>query len=127
MHWKAGHSGGALGKLWSAWRHGVYVGVKGKSGEIVVADEQGVFKTRTVQRKPLDERWDPKYLDVVNAVPWKVDETGEKEPHTRQGGRGANYGGQADGAEELLHQSLGLAGARLFSGVPWVCVDLEER
>ena len=49
--------------------------MKGKSGEIVVTDEQGVFKTRTVQRKPMDERWDPKYLDVVNAVPWKVDET----------------------------------------------------
>ena len=33
-----------------------------------------------MQRKPLDERWDPKYLDVVNAVPWKGDENGEKEP-----------------------------------------------
>ena len=51
VHWKAGHSGGALGKLSSVWKHGVYLGVKGKSGEIVVTDEQGVFKTRTVQTR----------------------------------------------------------------------------
>ena len=38
---------------------------QGKSGEIVVADENGIWKTRTVQRKPLDERWDPKNIDVI--------------------------------------------------------------
>ena len=61
----------------STWRHGVCLGVKGKSGEIVVADENGVWKTRTVQRKPADERWDPKNIDLIKGLPWKTEEEDE--------------------------------------------------
>ena len=69
--WKmTAHQGGALGKLSSTWRVGVYLGVRGKSGELVVADRTGVWRTRTAQRKPFDERWDPKVADEINHFPW---------------------------------------------------------
>ncbi len=51
--------------------------MKGKSCEIVVADENGVWKTRTVQRKPADERWDPKNIDWNKGLPWKTEEEDE--------------------------------------------------
>ena len=52
-------SGGALGKLSVMWQEGVYLGVKGKSGEILVATEDGVWKTRSVQRRPFDDEFVP--------------------------------------------------------------------
>ena len=61
----------------STLHHGVYLGVKGKSGEVVVADENGVWKTRTAQRKPADERWAPTNIDLVEGLPWKTEEEDE--------------------------------------------------
>ena len=37
----------------------MFLGVVGKSGEWIVGDAKGVWKTRTVHRKPHGERWDP--------------------------------------------------------------------
>jgi hypothetical protein len=70
VHWKVSQSGGALGKLSSSWRHGVFLGIRGKSGEIIVADGEGVWKTRAIQCKSQDERWDPKNAEMVITVPW---------------------------------------------------------
>ena len=35
---------------------GVYLGIKGKTGEIIVGDAEGVWRTRTIRRKPEAER-----------------------------------------------------------------------
>ena len=70
VHWRVAPASGALGKLSSSWRNGVFLGVKGKSGELVVSDGKGVWKTRTIQRKPLDERWDQTSADLVKHYPW---------------------------------------------------------
>ena len=35
----------------------VLVGVKGKIGEFLVSDKSGVWKTRAVKRKPVEELW----------------------------------------------------------------------
>ncbi len=40
-----------LGKLTCMWDDGVYVGIKGSTGELMVADGKGVWVTRTVRRK----------------------------------------------------------------------------
>ena len=50
-------SAAPLGKVASLWESGVFVGVRGKTGELMVPDSQGVYKTRTVQRRPERERW----------------------------------------------------------------------
>ena len=36
----------------SVWEDGIYLGIRGMSGEIIVGTKTGVWKTRTVQRKP---------------------------------------------------------------------------
>ena len=55
--WRKKPAAGALGKLSSALSFGVFVGVKGRSGAFIVLDINGVWKTRTVQRRPIVERW----------------------------------------------------------------------
>ena len=56
------------------WQKGVFVGVRGQSGEIAISTKGGVFKTRTVQRRPLDERWTSTSADEVAWVPWWTSE-----------------------------------------------------
>ena len=63
--------GGHLGKLWS---DGVYLGVKGSTGEIIVSNRDGVWKTRTVQRRPKEERWKIESVNEVSGVPWRMNE-----------------------------------------------------
>jgi len=61
-----------VGKLAVRWRDGVYLGVRAASGEIIVGTEEGVFRTRTVKRKPLESRWLQSNSTKIGGVPWKV-------------------------------------------------------
>ena len=74
VFWRRQREGGALAKLSSTWEDGVYLGVRGRSGEIIVADGKGVWKTRSVQRKPIGDRWDARSADLVKDVPWRCSE-----------------------------------------------------
>ena len=56
--WKRRREGGPLGKLSCMWEDGVYLGVKGVTGELLVGNAGGVWLTRTARRKPEEERWD---------------------------------------------------------------------
>ena len=69
--WKRKAVGGALGKLSSTWDDGIYLGVRGRSGEMIVADGKGVWKTRSIQRKPVGERWRKESVDMVRHAPWR--------------------------------------------------------
>jgi hypothetical protein len=46
-----------MDKISSRWDHGVFVGVRVRSGEFWVATVAGVRKVRSVRRIPEDERW----------------------------------------------------------------------
>ena len=50
------------------------MGVKGRTGEFIVGDEKGVWKTRTLQRTPVRKRWDPKNAELIRGVPWNLNE-----------------------------------------------------
>lgn len=50
----------APGKLSPKWESGIFLGVRATSGEVIVVDAEGVWETRTVHRRPLEERWDAK-------------------------------------------------------------------
>jgi hypothetical protein len=76
--WKRKRVGGALGKMTCLWKEGVFVGVRGQSGEIAVSTKDGIFKTRTVQRRPLDERWGAASVAEVTWVPWWLNEADPK-------------------------------------------------
>ena len=75
--WKRRREGGPLGKLTSMWENGVFLGVKGTTGEIIVGDERGVWATRTVRRKPEEERWQRENLERIVGVPWRKSEEEE--------------------------------------------------
>ena len=53
------------------------MGVKTLFGEFIVGDGQGVWKTRTMRRRPLEERWDSGGASMVVGVPWKTSEADE--------------------------------------------------
>eukprot|EP00974_Lingulodinium_polyedra_P131901 11219579-Lingulodinium_polyedra.AAC.1 len=55
--WKRRREGRPLGKLTCMWEDGVFLGVKGSAGEIIVGGKRGVCVTKTVRRKPEEERW----------------------------------------------------------------------
>ena len=70
--WKRKAEGGPLGKLTCLWDDGVFLGVKPTTGEIIVGDERGIWRTRTVRRKPENERWKKENIKKVAGVPWKL-------------------------------------------------------
>ncbi len=72
--WKRRPGGGHLGKLMCLWSDGVYLGVKGSTGEIIVGNLYGVWKTRTAQRRPKEERWEKENVNLVTGVPWRTSE-----------------------------------------------------
>jgi hypothetical protein len=63
--WKRKPSGAHLGKLTCMWDDGVYLGVKSTTGELVIGTKSGVWRTRTVRRKPVEERWAAKNMLMV--------------------------------------------------------------
>ena len=93
-------------KLNARWEYGVFVGVKGVSGEIWVATKEGVRAVRSVRRIAAEERWKPENKDWVKHVPWNKEggdpeADGEipddPEEHRPSGGRedeAASSGGQ---------------------------------
>jgi hypothetical protein len=76
--WKRRPIAGALGKLSCLWGDGIFLGIKGSSGEIMVGDTRGVWKTRTARRKPKEERWGSENLKLVGGVPWRINDEDPK-------------------------------------------------
>jgi len=66
-------------KISSVWEDGIYLGIKGMSGEIIVGTKDGVWKTRTISRKPKEIRWCQSNIDMVGGVPWRTNADGEEE------------------------------------------------
>ena len=71
---RGGHTGGPLGKLSCMWEDGIYLGVEGTTGEMIVGDKKGVWRTRAVRRKTLGERWARENLEMVGGVPRQMGE-----------------------------------------------------
>lgn len=44
-------------KIRSRWEHGIFVGVRPRSGEVWVATTEKTFSVRSVRRLPADQRW----------------------------------------------------------------------
>ncbi len=92
---------GHMAKLTSLWAARVYLGVKSASGEIVVGTNEGVWKTRTVRRRPAEERWSSANMDTIVGVPWRKKRRrrqrrrGDDGRH-HQVGRGYHAGGGED-------------------------------
>jgi hypothetical protein len=72
--WRRKTAVGALGKLTCLWEDGIFLGVKSLTGEFIVGDAKGVWRTRSMHRKPVEHRWDGEALAKVTGVPWRTSE-----------------------------------------------------
>ena len=70
---------------------GIFLGVTGSTGEMIVGDEKGVWRTRTIRRKPEGERWSRENLEKIG---WGA--MGDDEGKTRRW-RGDEDGGDDHG------------------------------
>ena len=54
--------------------HGLFVGVRQKSGELIVVDSEtrAIKHVRTARRIPEEERWQVDNLEWVQKVPWNT-------------------------------------------------------
>ena len=75
--WRRRPVGSNLAKLAVLWDVGVYLGVKGSTGEIIIGNGDGVWRTRTVRRRPEGLRWRAGEIEKIKGLPW--DHEGEKE------------------------------------------------
>ena len=55
--WKRRPIGGPLGKLSIMWDEGVFLGIKGTTSEIIIGAGAGIYRTRSIRRKPKEEQW----------------------------------------------------------------------
>ena len=67
---------GRLAKLESLWMEGIMVGYKANTGEFMVANSEGVSKTRNLRRRPVEERWVKEPVESLKFMPWKVRDQG---------------------------------------------------
>ena len=127
---------GAVGKLGYVWNHGVCLGVNRKTEEIAVRVKSGVFTTRTVRRKPIDDRCKPAAMELIISVPWR---TNEEDPradgdpfealHMPEDAALSPSGPRPEGdrasprvcAEELRHHQERLGAAQRLDVMSWVC------
>jgi hypothetical protein len=59
-------------KLNARWGYGMFLGVRSRSGELIVVDSESkqVKNVRTVKRVLEEQRWDANNLEWVSTVPW---------------------------------------------------------
>ena len=63
--------GGRLNKLDDRTEKGVFVGLKERSEELLVMTPNGVYRARTMFRKPIQERFDSEFLKQCKGTPWQ--------------------------------------------------------
>ena len=68
--WKVRKKTGKQEKLNARWEYGIFVGVRPRSGELIIATPAGICKVRSVRRVPMEDRWTIDTLKWVKHVPW---------------------------------------------------------
>ena len=69
VHFKNQLKSAKLEKLNARWSEGIFVGIRRKSNEVMVAHEDGIALVRSVKRVPIEHRWGDN-LKLVKFVPW---------------------------------------------------------
>ena len=59
------------GKIDAKWSEGTWLGIKMESDEVIIGTDHGVFRTRSIKRKPADRRWDSDAIRKISGTPWK--------------------------------------------------------
>ena len=60
-----------LEKMNTRWEYGIFVGVRRRSNEVMVATREGVIFVRSVKRVPVEHRWGEDNVQWVKWAPWR--------------------------------------------------------
>jgi len=52
------------------WGDGVFLGINGRTGEYIIGTATGAIATRTIKRRPDNEKWKAELIEQVNYYPW---------------------------------------------------------
>ena len=63
--------GQKLEKLNARWEYGIFVGMRRKSNEVMIATEEGIEEVRSVRKLPKEQRWGEDTLNWVKWAPWR--------------------------------------------------------
>jgi hypothetical protein len=63
-------AGGRLQKINPRWEHGIFVGVRRRSNELLVSRLDGIKAVRSIRRIPFEKRWGEDCLNWVQWAPW---------------------------------------------------------
>ena len=65
-------------KIDSTWHSGIWLGLKGRTGEHIVGTSEGVVKAYTVRRRSEDERWSVEEVNGMKGTPSQPKPGGEE-------------------------------------------------
>ena len=58
----------------------MFLGIKGTTSEILIGAGRGIYRTRSIQRKPEEEKWNWEHIrGGVFGVPWEKTESNLKD------------------------------------------------
>ena len=125
---------GRLGKLECSWMCAVMIGYRSISGEYMVANAEGIFKTRTIRRVPLEKRWNKELVEAVAVTPWRVreisnhvDSRADQQPYEPgveiQVDKNIEVEMKLNGASSppSVHHEDGYRHVRRYRGLHWMC------
>ena len=71
--------GPKMEKINERWKHGIFVGVKRRSGELMLSRPEGIYVVRSARRIPFEKRWGEDCVNWVVWAPWRMYKNAEDE------------------------------------------------
>ena len=72
------------GNMGTRWKEGIFVGYHRSANVYLVATEDGLATARSLQRKPIANRWDGDKLAAIKITPWSLREKPEVQVRFQQ-------------------------------------------
>jgi hypothetical protein len=60
-------------KLDDIFSDGIYLGISLRNGEYYIGTPIAVVGSRTIMRRPLEDKWDKEFIDNIRGVPWNLE------------------------------------------------------
>ena len=79
VHYRRTNWNSRKGKLDIPWYMGTYVGYRTNSGEMIIADEDGIHRTRSMKKLPREQRWQETILNQIKDTPMTMKNCKTKE------------------------------------------------
>ena len=142
VHFMPIRPGGARqAKLDLKWQDGAFVGIRDRSGEMLIMTPSGVHKTRNVRRRPESERRDSEFFTTFEGYAVEPNSGGGRDgsrcTSRRDGSPDASTctspssrGGSGTGgpkSEQIVHPESRCAEIRLQHELSWIQISDDEH